>query len=84
MESFFTELKLVKAGNTLYENWLEYALSLTKDDIREIVENGMIYQADSLRSMIREIIAGQPIPKTLQRKLDLIVVIARRTANSLR
>jgi hypothetical protein len=84
MEPFFEELKLVKAGNTLYEHWLEYALSLTKDDIRDIVENGMTYQADALRSMVREIIAGQPIPETLQKKLDLILVISRRTANSLR
>ena len=84
MERYFEELRLVKAGNTLYEHWLEYALSLTKDDIRAIVEGGMTYQADALRSMIREIIAGQPTSESLQRKLDLILVITRRTANSLR
>jgi len=84
MESFFEELELVKAGNTLYQGWLNYALSLTKDDIREIIENGLTYQADSLRSMIREVIAGQPIPKTLHRKLDIILVSARRKANHLR
>jgi hypothetical protein len=84
MEPFFKELEIVKPGNVLYKNWLDYALSLTKDDIREIVENGMTYQADSLRSMIRELIAGQPVPKTLHKKLDLILVISRKSANSLR
>ena len=83
-ESFFEELKVIKAGNTLYQNWLDYALSLTKSDVREIIENGMTYQADSLRSMIRELIAGQPVPKTLHRKLDIILVVARRKANELR
>jgi hypothetical protein len=84
MESFFEELELVKAGNTLYQHWLDYALSFTKEDIREIIENGMTYQADSLRSMIRELIAGQPVSKTLHRKLDIILVAARRQANQLR
>jgi hypothetical protein len=83
-ESFFKELKTVKAGNALYQNWLDYTLSLTKSDIREIVKNGMTYQADGLRSMIRELIAGQPVPKTLHRKLDLILVISRKKANELR
>ena len=83
-ESFFEELKTVKAGNALYQNWLDYALSLTKSDIRDLIENGMTYQAASLRSMIRELIAGQPVPETLHRKLDIILVVARRKADQLR
>jgi hypothetical protein len=84
MESFFNELEIVKAGNSLYQGWLDYALSLTKSDIREMVENGMTYQADSLRSMIRELIAGQPVSKSLHRKLDMILVVTRRKADRLR
>jgi hypothetical protein len=84
MKPFFEELELVKAGNTLYQGWLDYALSFTKSDIREIIENGLTYQADGLRSMIRELIAGQPVPKTLHRKLDIILVTARQKANRLR
>ena len=84
MEPYFDELIAVKAGNSLYESWLKYALSLTKEDIREIVDDGMSYQADALRSMVREIIAGQKIPFSLKKKLDLIVVAARKTASSLR
>ena len=84
MESFFDELETVKAGNALYRGWLDYALSLTKSDIREIIENGLTYQASSLRSMLRELVAGQPVPGTLHRKLDIILVAARRKANQLR
>jgi hypothetical protein len=84
MEPFFDELKLVKAGNTLYQEWQDYVLSFTKSDIREIIEKGLTYQADGLRSMIRELIAGQPVPKTLYRKLDIILVAARHKANRLR
>ena len=84
MEPFFDELISVKAGNSLYESWLKYALSLTKEDIKEIIDDGMSYQADALRSMMREIIAGQKVPFSLSRKLDLIVVAAHKTASSLR
>ena len=84
MEPFFDELISVKAGNSLYESWLKYALSLTKADIKEIVESGMTYQADALRTMIREVIAGQRIPYTLGKKLDLIVIATRKAATSLR
>jgi hypothetical protein len=84
MESFFDELKLIKAGNVLYQGWLDYALSFTKSDIREIIENGLTYQANSLRSMIRELVAGQVIPETLHRKLDIILVATRRKADQLR
>jgi hypothetical protein len=84
MESFFDELELIKAGNVLYQGWLDYVLSFTKSDIREIIENGLTYQANGLRSMIRELVAGQAIPETLHRKLDIILVATRRKADQLR
>lgn len=84
MKSFFKELESVQAGNALYQSWMDYALSLTKKDIRNIIDNGLTYQASSLRSMIRELVAGQSSNEMLYRKLDIILIAARRKASELR
>ncbi len=81
---FFHELANIKVSNRLYNGWLEYILSLTREDVLDIVDNGFTYQANALRSMVREVIAGQPIPGTLPKKLDTIVIAAQKAARSLR
>jgi len=81
---FLLELKHVHPGNDLYAGWLKYALSLTRADILEITDKGLTYQAEAIRSMVREIIANQNIPTRLLKKLDLIVISSRKSAQALR
>ena len=82
-QPFLRELANIQTGNSLYANWLNYALSLSRDDVLEIVEGGLTYQAEALRSMVREIIANQPIQTRVIKKLDLIVLGARKNARAL-
>ena len=70
---FFHELANLTPGNQLYDDWLSYILSYTKKDVQEIINHGLKYQAEALRSMARELIANQAVPKNLLQKLDLIV-----------
>jgi len=83
-EPFLHELTYLKVGNRLYAGWLDYALSLTRDDVLDIVDNGLTYQAEALRSMVREIIAGQRVPTKLIKKIDTIVLLSRQKSQELR
>ena len=84
MEPFLGELAQIKAGNALYRNWQQYALALTAEDVQQIIDLGLTHQANALRSMARELIAGQAVPISLLRKLDLIASGARRKATQIR
>ena len=81
---YLSELVQVRPGNALYVRWLKYALSLTKDDMATIVDNGLTYQAKSLKSMVSEIIAGGAAPESLFRKLDLLILATERSAGNMR
>ena len=81
---FFSELTSIRPGNDLYSGWLDYTLSLTRSDIEEIVQNGLKHQALALRSMIRELIAGEPIPNSLIKKLERLVVATQQNADVIR
>lgn len=81
---FFDELMSLRPGNDLYTGWLDYVLSLTSTDIREIVQNGLKHQALALRAMVRELIAGQPIPTSLMKKLERLVVATQQNADAIR
>ena len=81
---FFSELTSIRPGNNLYAGWLDYVLSLTRLDIEEIVQNGLKHQALALRSMIRELIAGEPTPTSLIKKLEKLVVATQRNADRIR
>lgn len=81
---YLSELIQVRPGNSLYVKWLKYAISLTKEDMANMVDNGLTYQARSLRSMVNEMIAGGAAPESLRRKLDLIVLATERAAGNLR
>lgn len=76
--AFFKEIETIKTSNALYQRWIDYVLSLEKSDILYIAENGLTHQAEAINSMIRELIADQPIDKKLISKLDLMI----RTTNS--
>ncbi len=82
-EPFFNELKQLQPSNALYHNWWKYALKLSKDDILNIVRNGLTYQADGIISMIKEFTAGQQIPKTLDKKLNLFKHVCRKNASKM-
>ena len=81
---FLHELENLQPGNDLYALWIEYALSFTKEDITDLIENGMTYQAEALRSMVREVIAGGISSPELNKKLDLIVIATKRQAGKVR
>lgn len=81
---FLHELQLIKAGNALYKTWLEHALAFTVDDARGMIDDGLTYQANAFRSMVRELIAGQKVPTSLLKKLDVLVISCRRQADALR
>jgi len=81
---YLYELSQLDPGNELYSNWMSYALSLTKGDILIIVKNGLTYQAESLRSMVREIIGGGAVRPSLIKKLDAIVLATKRHADTIR
>lgn len=82
--AYFKELDDLKISNALYRRWVDYLLTLKKQDILLIAENGLTHQADALNSMIREIIANQPVDKQLIRKLDLLIRTTNAFANKLR
>ena len=84
MKPFFHELASIKPGNNLYAGLLDYVLSLTKADIEEIVQNGLKHQALALRSMIRELIAGEPVSTSLMKKLERLVVATQQNADAIR
>jgi hypothetical protein len=84
MEPYFNELENVHVDSELYGRWKAYALTLTTEDIETIVKNGLTYQANSLKSMIREIIGGQPVSKTLLDKIDGIASATASKSNTLR
>jgi len=81
---FFYELTSIRPGNDLYAGWLDYVLSLTRSDIEEIIQNGLKHQALALRAMIRELIAGEPVPTSLIKKLERLVIATQRSADSIR
>ena len=84
MEPFLHELETLKPSNALYHKWWSYALSLSRDDVLLIIENGLTYQANSLKSMVKELAAGQSVPPTLAKKLDLITSATAKTAYRLK
>jgi hypothetical protein len=74
----------LKPGNDLYTGWLDYILSLSDEDIKEIVQNGLKHQALALRNMIRELIAGEPVQKSLVKKLEKLVILTNKNADLIR
>lgn len=81
---FLHELSNLQPGNDLYAGWLQYLLSLDNEDIYGVIRGGLTYQAEALRSMARELIGGGVAPPTLLKKLDLIVLAARKHADNIR
>lgn len=81
---FLHELLSMRPGNDLYAAWIKYAAELTDADVKNIVENGLTYQANAIRSMIKEIIAGGIVPPKLLSKLDALVAETEKNARNLR
>lgn len=81
---FFSELLNVNTKSELYNRWIEYLLNITEDDIKDIINQGLTYQADALYSMIKEISAGQPRQVRLIRKIVRIKELANDRANTIR
>jgi hypothetical protein len=81
---FLSELVNIRPGNQLYVEWTKYALSLTREDMSNMVERGLTYQARALKDMVSEMIAGGAAPQSLFRKLDTLVVATERSAGQLR
>lgn len=83
-KTFFKELVNIRTNNELYNQWLQYLLNLSEDDIREIIDKGLTYQADALYSMIKELNAGQPKQVSLLRKISRIKKLTHTKADLLR
>ena len=81
---YLHELELLRTRNQLYNRWIDYALSLSRDDILEMIRRGQIYQVKALDSMIREIVAGRPVKRSLIKKLKIILSATGRSAAKLR
>jgi len=81
---YLHELEKIQTKNELYNRWIDYALELTREDILNIIHNGLTYQAKSLQSMIKEIIASGPVDSTLFKKINLIVHATERYAENFR
>lgn len=82
-KSYFYELAALTPKNELYTVWIKYALSYSRDDVLQIVRKGLTHQANGLRSMLREIIAGQRVPKSLLAKIEVISKATKRQADKL-
>lgn len=80
---FFHELVNVRTKSELYSRWVDYLLALTDDDIKEVMESGITHQADALRSMVREVIAGQPVHRSLLEKIDNLYKLTHAQSNVL-
>lgn len=83
-EPYFSELEILEPSNSLHQAWLEYALSLTRDDVLYMVRHGLTHQAAALRKMIREVIAGVRVPRSLLVKLETVRAATERKASELR
>lgn len=83
-ESFFDEIRQLQVSNPLYREWADYVVGLSRSDVLGIVRAGLTHQADALRSMLRELVAGAQVPKSLLHKMDVVADAARRRAAILR
>lgn len=52
--------------------------------MQTIINNGLLYQARSIQSMIKEIVGGGAAPPKLLKKLDMLVMATEQKANQLR
>jgi vacuolar-type H+-ATPase subunit B/Vma2 len=71
---YLAELSTVRTTNTLHARWLEYALTITRDEALLIARNGLTHQARALRSMVNEALAGRKdVPGQIYVKLEALV-----------
>lgn len=83
-EPFFHEIVNIRTKSELYNRWKHYILSIDKSDLDEMINKGLTHQVDALKSMIKEIIAGQPIHRNLLKKLQVLDEKVSISANTLR
>lgn len=81
---YLAELVSLKPNNDLYARWVKYALTFDKSEIQFIIDNGLVYQANAIKSMISEIIAGGAAPDGLSEKLDKIVELTKLKSSQIR
>jgi hypothetical protein len=83
-EPYFQELTNLSPSNKLYKAWIDYALTLSREDVLTIVRQGLTHQANGLRSMLREIIAGNKVSKRLLAKIEIVATATRKQTEKLR
>lgn len=71
---YLSELSAVTVTNPLYARWIEYALTISRDEALRIARYGLTHQARALRSMVREALASQRnAPGAIYVKLEALV-----------
>lgn len=83
-KTYFDELAGVKVSNQLYQSWIDYALSLTRDDILRIIRGGLIHQARAINSMLREGLNGLPVSEKIWAKSGIIVRACEKAGQTIR
>lgn len=80
---YFYELTMLSPKNELYATWVKYALTYSRDDVLQLVRQGLTHQVNGLKSMLREIIAGQKVSKSLLAKIEIISRATKKQADKL-
>jgi len=84
MKPYFKELAVIKPNDILYAVWIKHMLSLSNEDIKNIIQMGLTHQAYALKSMVNELIANEDAPAVLIEKVDAVVSAANQHADKIR
>lgn len=84
-EPYLHELRSITINNPLFKLWVEYALTLSRDDALMMARNGLTHQTRALRSMVREAVGNRPdAPPTLFLKLEQLVQASLKSSAAMR
>ncbi len=82
---YLGELAGLKTSSQLYNQWLKYALTITRDEALRIARYGLTHQARALRSMVKEALGNmKDVPGVIYVKLETLVQAAVKSSTSLR
>lgn len=84
-QPYLDELVGVQVSNQLHRQWIEYALTFSRDEALTIARYGLTHQARALRSMIREAMSSvENGDGRVHVKLEILVQAAEKSCDTIR
>ncbi len=84
-QPYLSELIGVQVENRLHRQWIEYALTFSRDEALTIARYGLTHQARALRSMIREAMSSvENADGRVHVKLEILVQAATKSCDLIR